>query len=221
MMQVDLGKHSTSSMHAPPSGTEPENAVAHGAGTLERVQGFSLQSALESASRQVVAAVASNVALPLDTAVSAAVAVLKSSREMAGPTDTLHVDPSGNCPQRIARVQSAVMRSVTQVTVLVGLLPRLSGEPTKHAPPMHRRSDPAVAQSASFEQASLHSAMPVASSQASETDDDVGVRHAAFEPRLPQSLPPQGRVHVSHRHESPWSQSVSTLHGCSQRVLPS
>lgn len=220
-MHIDPGEHSTSSMHAAPSGTEPENAAAHEAGTPDRVQDFSLQSTLESASRQAVAAVASNAALPSDTAVRAADAVLKSSREIAGPTEILHVGPSGNSPQRTAQVQIAVMRSVSQVAVLVGLLPRLSEEPAKHAPPMHRRPDPAAEQSASFEQASLHNAIPGASSQSAESEDGVRVTQAAFVPSLPQSVPPQGCVHVLQRHESPWSQSLSTLHGRSQRVSPS
>jgi hypothetical protein len=78
-MHKDPVAHSTSSMQVPPSGTWPENAAIHGAGRLGWVQKSVAQSTWDSAVKQAVAAASSKSAVPLDTAVTAADAVLKPS----------------------------------------------------------------------------------------------------------------------------------------------
>jgi hypothetical protein len=121
VVHTDPFEHSTSTMQGPPSGTEPENAVSHGGGTLGRTKYAVLHSSFDNASRHDAAAVGSNMAVPFDTAVMAADGELKPSAEIWGPMNARHVAPSGKSPQRIARVQRASTRSCTQVEALVEL----------------------------------------------------------------------------------------------------
>jgi hypothetical protein len=113
-------EHSTSSMQAPPSGTNPENAASHGAVMLDGAQESRPQSRWDSTVRQDVAAAPSNVAVPLDTAMIAADAELNPSTGNTESLKALHAVPSGKVPQRTARAQYASSRSITQVEGLVG-----------------------------------------------------------------------------------------------------